>query len=144
MKFLIATLILLNLGCGSATLASQYSGAHVNSPPETEQYLQDYVDFIGPIGNQRGTIEFGVDKGGAIARCYTSGDSPWKIVIDTAYWEIYKDQRLQIMYHEFTHCILGVGHIDTPNSFMNPRINDEVKNKAQLELELLDILKTLE
>jgi hypothetical protein len=117
MRYLIVSLLLF--GCGG------------KEQPVIDQELLVYADrFEKDVGLKviGTTVVFGSLPGDKVGVCSIWGGKK-KIVISREYWEkISENGREMLMYHEFGHCIAGLGHdegVDAfaqycPNSIMYP------------------------
>lgn len=93
--------------------------------PRVEPY---YNEFMGIVKNECPNLEtprqfivgFGTLRNEEIGLCYTYSVRR-EIKFDESFWEITPEYgRKQLVFHELTHCVLNVHHIDNDKNYMNP------------------------
>ena len=65
-------------------------------------------------------IDFGTLKDEEIGLCYYFTFKR-EIKIDSFFWETASEfSRRQLVFHELTHCLLNVDHVESEDNYMNP------------------------
>lgn len=71
--------------------------------------------------------------------CYRTNVSFW-IIIDRYYWDSFNDDdKLQVIYHELSHCVLQADHIDVELHYMHSYMQRVLKEQIEFQTdELID------
>lgn len=109
-------------------------------------YYNKFMDFTTQICTKdkyfypnKIYIGFSSLKGNVIGECSVSREA-FYINIKSDYWFHSKDSvRESLMFHEMTHCVLKMDHVDDRNNYMNPEINEDL-TKEQIEAQLIQNL----
>jgi hypothetical protein len=109
-----------------------------NIPPEVAKFADLWEGIYGV--EVKINIYFDDLKGNTVGTCYTGDED--KIVLDREFWDQSSDLgREELIFHEFGHCLLGLGHDNTltvingkqiPKSIMYPyTIGDNIYGEFQ-------------
>ena len=135
-KFLILYLFLI--GCGSEMASQSLPNKELN-----EEFKPYYFKFTAIILDVELTINKPIkwnkyigeikmvdkmsDK--IIGLCKIFNETTWEIDISNNFWvSCDTEDKKILMYHELSHCILGLNHSKDSNTYMYPTIFSNIKN----------------
>jgi hypothetical protein len=96
-----------------------------NIDKELQSYYKEYMDLAKSQCDKikpptQFSIRFGKLSDDNIGVC-TYYVNRREILIDNNYWRMSNlEIRKQLIFHELTHCILGIDHINLESNYMNP------------------------
>lgn len=98
------------------------------SAPELKDYYKDYIKILDnncPNFDKpkKLSLSFKDLKFGELGLC-NYYIFKREIFISKTYWENASlNERRQLVFHELTHCVLNIHHVNDPNHYMNPYLN---------------------
>lgn len=119
MRILIGIMILISIGCGRVPV--QATPGSLDYDPEVESYLNQYLEDASYYGKpvdetwlNKGVIKLRLLPRNIAGECVVYDNKAWEINLNITYWKDYVDtDRLQLMYHEFGHCLHDYDHRET-------------------------------
>jgi len=150
--YLIFSLLFL-ASCGAEDLLTDNLYFADGNPVMDDQIDSEFIEYVNQFRNEG--IKRGVDivylpvevsKSDLSDRsspgrtvlgvCWTNTK---QVFIDTVEWEMRKDLRPQLIFHELGHCLLGRGHNDSTPSIMRSFIVSKYQFEKDMDI-LLDEL----
>lgn len=107
---------------------------------ELLKYQKDFVSLTKPYCAKietppRFLIKFGKLSDSEIGVCKVFLFRK-EITIDKEYWDkASQGIKKQLVYHELTHCILNIHHVDDFFNYMNPYLNEIPETELLLQVE---------
>jgi hypothetical protein len=107
-QLMLLTILLITTACGGTfTVLEQYTDE------ELLVYVERYRAEIAPPSGAQVYSTFGELESPTVGRCNTYTSGQLEILIDRDYWERSSEVVREIlMYHELSHCLLGLRHDD--------------------------------
>lgn len=120
------------------SILSMHTVVSCQSNDSLKPYITEFYDHLERVcpethdlRNERYSIGFGdTDSDGTIGYCAPLLNG-YQIVIDKDFWNRASlEDRSNLMYHELTHCVLGVQHSSDEKNYMYPVIHHMTFNEV--------------
>jgi hypothetical protein len=101
--------------------------------PELEGYVRDFENLVGKEFTGGATVENDLP---ATGMCKDGN-----ILIRGSDWSAFGSsaQRHALIYHELTHCMFGLGHSPSADSYMNAKL-PKFSNVEEINLQVLKLI----